>query len=311
MNSSRPEPAPAPPGYAAAREGLAHRIRPAGIVDVSGDDRVAYLQGQLTQEMRNLGAGETREAAGLTPKGKLLFVARALGLPDRIRLVLPGSLRAPVVEHFRKYAVFTKVAIDDRSEEFLRLGLYGPAAVAWAAPEGILRLPSSGEFSAELLVPVAMRAAAEAALEGAGSQPIPEEAAEILRIEAARPRFGSDMDSTNLPDEVGLPGAISTTKGCYVGQEVVARLRTYGRVNKRLVRFRFADRAIPPGTALRRPGDEAPARIEAGRVTSSAVSPALGPIGLGFAFRDVADGDRLVSAEDDREAAVISEIDPA
>jgi folate-binding protein YgfZ len=155
-----------------------------------------------------------------------------------------------------------------------------------------------------------MRAGVEAALEAAGSQPVPEETAEILRLEAARPRFGSDMDSTNLPDEMGLAGAISTTKGCYVGQEVVARLRTYGRVNKRLVRFRFPERAIPPGTALRRPDDEAPARIEAGRVSSSTVSPALGPIGLGFAFRDIADGDRLVSAEDARDAAVVSDLDP-
>jgi folate-binding protein YgfZ len=311
MNSPGPESSPGPPGYVAARESLAHRIREAGIVDVSGDDRVAYLQGQLTQEMRNLGAGETREAAGLNPKGKLLFVARALGLPDRIRLVVPESLRAPVVEHLRKYAVFTKVAIDDRFGEFLRLGLYGPGEAQWVSPEGVLRLPALGEFSAELLVPAAMRGAVEAALEAAGSQPVSEETAGILRLEAARPRFGADMDTTNLPDEVGLAGAISTAKGCYVGQEVVARLRTYGRVNRRLVRFRFPHRAIAPGTALRRPEDEIPARIEAGRVTSSAVSPALGPIGLGFAFRDVADGDRLLSAGDSRDVAVVSDLDPA
>lgn len=311
MESARPASATDSPGYSAAKEGLAHRFRPAGVLDVTGEDRVGFLQGQLTQEMRGLAPGETRETAGLTPKGKLLFVARALGLPDRIRLLLPQSLRTPVFEHLRKYAVFTRVAIEDRSDEFLRLGLYGPGAAAWAAPESVVRLPAHGEFSAELLVPAAMRAAVEAALEAAGSQPVSEEAAEILRIEAARPRFGSDMDSANLPDEVGLAGAISTTKGCYVGQEVVARLRTYGRVNKRLVRFRFAERAIPAGTALRRPDDEAPARIEAGRVTSSAVSPALGPIGLGFAFRDVADGDRLVSAEDARDSAVVSDLDPA
>jgi folate-binding protein YgfZ len=312
MDSARPAPATEPPGYAAAREGLAHRIRPAGIIDVIGEDRVAYLQGQLTQEMRNLAPGETREAAGLTPKGKLLFVARVLGLPDRIRLLLPESLRTPALEHLRRYAVFTKVAIEDRSDDFLRVGLYGAGATAWAAaPEDVLRLPGHGEFSAELVVPVARRAAVEGLLEAAGSQPVPDETAEILRVEAARPRFGSDMDGTNLPDEVGLAAAISTTKGCYVGQEVVARLRTYGRVNRRLVRFRFGHRAIEPGTALRRPEDEVPARIEAGRVTSSALSPALGPIGLGFAFRDVAGGDRLLSAADARDVAVVSDLDPA
>lgn len=311
MDAARPASATDPPGYTAAREGLAHRIRPAGVVDVAGEHRVVFLQGQLTQEMRNLAPGQTRETAGLTPKGKLLFVARALVLPDVIRLLLPDSLRTPVFEHLRKYAVFTKVAIEDRSDDFFRVGLYGPGAASAIVPADVLRLPGQGEFSAELLVPAGMRGEVERLLEGAGSQPVSEETAEILRLEAARPRFGSDMDSSNLPDEVGLAAAISTTKGCYVGQEVVARLRTYGRVNRRLVRFRFPERAIEPGTALRRPEDEVPARIEAGRVTSSALSPALGPIGLGFAFRDVADGDRLLSVGDERDAAVVSDLDPA
>lgn len=311
MDSARPASATEPPAYAAARAGLAHRIRPAGVLDVAGEDRVAFLQGQLTQDVWNLAPGETREAAGLTPKGKLLFVARVIGLPDRIRLLLPLSLRSTVFEHLRKYAVFTKVAIEDRSDDFLHVGLYGAGGAAWAAPEGVLRLPGRGEFSAEVLVPVAMRAAVEELLEAAGSQPVGDETAEVLRIEAARPRFGTDMDGTNLPDEVGLAAAISTTKGCYVGQEVVARLRTYGRVNRRLVRLRFPERPIEPGTALRRPEDDLPARIEAGRVTSSVLSPALGPIGLGFAFRDVADGDRLLSVADARDAAVVSDLDPA
>jgi tRNA-modifying protein YgfZ len=297
--------------YSAAREGIAHRLRPAGIIDVAGDDRVAFLQGQLTQEIRNLAPGETREAAGLTPKGKLLFVARVVGLDDRIRLLVPQSLRQVVGEHLRKYAVFTKVAIEDSSDDFLRVEMYGPGGAAWSAPAEALRLPGTGEFSAEILAPAAMLRALEESLAAAGSQPLDDDTAEILRIEAARPRFGSDMDGTNLPDEVGLAATISTTKGCYVGQEVVARLRTYGRVNRRLVRFRFPDGAIAPGTALRRPEDEGPARTEAGRVTSSAVSPLLGAIGLGFAFRDVADGDRLVSVADAKASAVVADLAPA
>ncbi|PYQ32867.1 MAG: hypothetical protein DMF55_12615 [Acidobacteria bacterium] len=131
---------------------------------------------------------------------------------------------------------------------------------------------------------------------------------EILRIEAGRPRFGTDMDSTNLPDEVGLPRAISTTKGCYVGQEVVARLRTYGRVNRRFVRFRFPEGRIDPGTPLRRPEEETPGKIEAGRVTSSAVSPESGPIGLGYAFREILDGDRLVSTVASGDIAIVSDL---
>jgi len=93
-----------------------------------------------------------------------------------------------------------------------------------------------------------------------------------------------------------------------VGQEVVARLRTYGRVNRRLVGFRFPDGLVPGGSRLKRPGElrGAPSKIEPGRVTSAAVSPLFGPIGLGFAFRDVLPGDRLVSFEDPSRAADVA-----
>lgn len=285
------------PGYAAAREGFAHRIRPAAIVDVTGEDRVAFLQGQLTQEMRDLGPGEARSVAGLTPRGKLLFLARAIGLPDRVRLLAPTVLRVPILDHLRKYVLASRVAIEDRSADFVRIGLYGPEVARFAPPDGVDRLTGEGEVAAELVAPAAVRDSLDAALAAAGSEPVGEATAEVLRVEAGRPRFGVDMDSSNLPDEVGLADALSTSKGCYVGQEVVARLRTYGRVNRRLVGFRFPDGIVDAGTRLARPEEDEiePSRTEAGRVTSTAVSPAFGPIGLGFAFRDVAIGATLLS----------------
>jgi tRNA-modifying protein YgfZ len=286
---------PVPPGYTAARETIAHRFRPAGFLDVTGTDRELFLQGQLTQDIRGLAPGESRAAAGLTPKGKLLFVARVLGLEDRLRMVVPEVLRLSVLEHLRKYAVFTKVAISDRTPDFVRVGLYGPEGVRLILPEAVFDLHAGGEFSADVLVPAERLSELESLLRDAGSAEVDEETAEILRVEAARPRFGRDMDSGNLPDEIGMDDAISTTKGCYVGQEVVARLRTYGRVNRRLVRFRFPEGRIGEGEVLRRPEEEESSKVEAGRVTSSVVSPASGPIGLGYAFRDVAPGARLIS----------------
>jgi tRNA-modifying protein YgfZ len=283
------------PDYTAARERLAHRIRPGAIVDVTGEDRIAFLQGQLTQEMRDLPPGEARAVAGLTPKGKLLFVARAVALPDRVRLLAPSALHATIADHLRKYVLGSRVAIEDRSDDFARVGLYGPESGRPALPDDLVRLTGEGEFAAELVVPAARRDVVVESLERAGSEPVGEDAAEILRVEAGRPRFGVDMDSSNLPDEVGMADAISTSKGCYVGQEVVARLRTYGRVNRRLVGFRFPEGAVGAGTALRRTEEEGaePERTEAGRVTSSVVSPAFGPIGLGYAFRDVEIGATL------------------
>jgi folate-binding protein YgfZ len=281
----------------------AYRIRPAAILDVTGEDRTAFLQGQLTQDVRLATPGTALPAAGLTPKGKLLFTSRLLGLPDRLRLVLPAAARERVLAHLTKYALFQKVGLEDRSEDFVRFGIVGSWVPASASPD-ILRLPAEGEFASELLVPSALAAETSRLLGQAGAAELDEHAAEVLRVEAGRFRFGRDADENNLPDEVGLADAISTTKGCYVGQEIVARLRTYGRVNRRLVGFRFPEGPLSEGAILKRPGDAGPGKAETGRVTSSVVSPRYGPIGLGWAFRDVDFGDRLVAASDPARGAI-------
>ncbi|HEX7251257.1 MAG TPA: hypothetical protein VF376_00155 [Thermoanaerobaculia bacterium] len=297
-----------PPDYRAAKENVAHRFRPAAVIDVEGDERVAFLQGQLTQDVKALGPGDVRLAAGLTPRGKLLFIARLLRLPDRLRLLLTAGLREQTLTHLKKYAVFQKVSIVDRSDELSRVGLYGPHARDATVPEPWALLTGEGEFSSEILVPASARADLEQWLAKAGSSLVSDETAEILRIEAGRPRFGKDADESHLADEVGLNEAISTTKGCYVGQEIVARLRTYGRVKRRLVGFRFPQGMIPEGTLLRFREAESDSKIEWGRVTSAAVSPTVGPIGLGYAFRDVPSGGVLVSSVDPTRTASVVEL---
>ncbi len=249
--------------------------------------------------------GAAIPTAGLTPKGKLLFFGRLIGLPDRLRLLLPRSLRESALAHLKKYAVFQKVSIEDVSDALTRIGLVG-SPPDWEGPPGSLRLAGEGEFSAELLASAPSLDEVMRGLASDGALPLPEALAEALRVEAGRPRFGLDADGTNLPDEVGMADAISTTKGCYVGQEIVARLRTYGRVNRRLVGFRFPDGAVPAGSLLRRPGEPAPGRIEPGRVTSSVESPRFGSVGLGWAFRDVSEGDRLVASEHPDRSAVVT-----
>jgi folate-binding protein YgfZ len=292
---------------AAQSQELAYRFRPSAILDVEGADRVAFLQGQLTQDIAGMAVGDTRPAAGLTPKGKMLFLARVRVLPDRLRLLLPASSREPVLAHLRKYAVFQKVAVSDSSDAFLRVGLYG-ARMTEDLPEGAILLPGEGELAGEILAPATARDELDAWLRGRGWRPISEEEAEVRRVEAGRARFGQDADQTSLPDEVGLDEAISTTKGCYVGQEIVARMRTYGRANRRLVGFRFPQGAIPAGSLLMLPEESAPGKIEQGRVTSSVLSPRFGAIGLGYAFRDVAPGGRLVSAAEPARTAIVAEL---
>jgi tRNA-modifying protein YgfZ len=267
---------------------------------------MAFLQGQLTQDVRSLAAGETRPAAALTPKGKLIFLARVVGLPGGARLLLSRSERESALAHLTKFVLIQKVAIADRTDEFVRFALYGPRALEFDAGESAMRLPGEGEIASEVLVPAGKLADLERALERAGSVSLAAATAEVLRVEAGRPRFGQDADSSNLPDEVGLAPAISMTKGCYVGQEVVARLRTYGRVNRRLVGFRFPTGLVEPGSILRLPESPDPGKIEQGRVTSAALSPSFGAIGLGYAFREVAAGGRLVSAADPARSAVVA-----
>lgn len=294
------------PDDLAARESLAYRVRPSGALDVGGADRVAFLQGQLTQDVKAMSPGEVRPAAGLSPKGRIVFLARVLALPDTLRLLVPFDAREGILAHLKKYVIFQKVAIADRSSDFALVGLYGPRAAGIAAPDGAIALPQEGEFSAESLVPSERLEDFQRILTDAGAARVTEATAEILRVEAGRPRFGSDVDTSHFPDEVGLDAAISTTKGCYVGQEIVARTRTYGRVNRRLVGFRFPDGPVAAGALLKRPEEAEPGKIEQGRVTSAVVSPVFGAIGLGYAFRDVPAGARLVPAEGAPRAAIVS-----
>jgi folate-binding protein YgfZ len=272
---------------------------------VTGPDRVAFLQGQLTQDAAGMAAGEVRPTAGLTPKGKLIYAGEMRNAGDAFQLLLPASLAAPLRAHLEKYAAFQKVAVADRSDAFLRMALYGPGAVSFGA--GHDTIPGQGEIAVEIFAGAEFRSGLREKAAEAGSIELSAASSEILRVEAARPRWGIDFDGDNFVDEVGLAAAVSATKGCYVGQEIVARTRTYGRVNRRLVALEFPDGAIEPGTLLVRPG-EAPGKIEIGRVTSSVLSPRRGAIGLGFAFREIPAGERLESAGDARRAAVVSEL---
>jgi folate-binding protein YgfZ len=221
---------------------------------------------------------------------------------------VPFGAREGILAHLKKYVIFQRVTLADVSSDHALVGLYGPRAGGILMPDEAIVLPGEGEFAVEALLPAARLEAFERSLEGAGSVRVSESTAEILRVEAGRPRFGADVDTTHFPDEAGLDAAVSTSKGCYVGQEIVARTRTYGRVNRRLVGFRFPDGPIEPGAVLKGPEESEPGKVELGRVTSAVVSPVFGAIGLGYAFRDIPAGGRLVSAEGAPRDAVVSSL---
>jgi folate-binding protein YgfZ len=161
----------------------------------------------------------------------------------------------------------------------------------------ILRSPDFGVTGFDLITSAADATNVFAALQETGARPVGLAAADIARVEAGRPEWGIDMDDTTIPQEANLDAlhAISYTKGCYTGQEVVARVHFRGHVN-RCLRGLVADHALPPRATV-----AAAEREEAGDVRSSVVSPRLGPIALAMIRREVSPDDEVAVREGDRE----------
>jgi folate-binding protein YgfZ len=191
------------------------------------------------------------------------------------------------------------------SEKVLRAGLYDlprshVVRVVWENTYvTILRATHTGEDGFDIVVDADKAAEMRHALEQAGAQPVSEETREILRVEAGIARFGRDMDESNIITETNLDDAVSYTKGCYTGQEIIVRIKHRGHVAKKLTGLRFeTERQIEPGAILKADGKEI------GRVTSTAISPKLGSIGLGYVRYEYLDAGTKVFVDDEISATV-------
>jgi folate-binding protein YgfZ len=295
--------------YRAARQGCALIDRSErGRLALSGRGAVEFLNGQVTNELEGLVAGEGRYAAFLTHKGKMLGDLRILATsgPDGFIELLLDTERAALQALFdmiRRFKVGYEVELHKRTLQSGQISLLGPRASALALLDGGLSDQEHASRPAEIEdIPVlAVRtvsgldlicAAAETdalieVFKQRGAVPLGEQTAECLRIEQGIPRYGVDLDETVIPQEAGLnERAVSFTKGCYVGQETVARLFYKGKPNRHLRGLRLAAPA-PPGTELRL-GERV-----VGRLTSVADSPALGPIGLALVRREAEPGTKV------------------
>ncbi len=280
-----------------------------GLVEVRGNDRVRFLQGQLSNEVAALdpsGARSGCHALVLTPQGRIVADVHVLARPDAFWLETDLAAVTALIVRLEKYVIADDVQIADRSGDWARFGVEGPRAssvVSTAAGRAVAIEPDawaalsvagadtivaafgwSGETALQMLVPIAQREAVANALEAAartaGAKVSSAAVLEVLRIEAGVPRYGAELGEQTLPAEARLvESAVSFTKGCYTGQEIVARMQSRGRVGHLLVGLVFgpdADHLPAPGTALLRDG------AKNGEVTSVALSPAAGPIALGF-----------------------------
>jgi folate-binding protein YgfZ len=269
-----------------------------GKLALTGADAKAFLAGQVTNDIVGLVAGTGCYAAFLTHKGKMLGDLRVLAVDEPLEELLLDTERATLQALFdmiRRFKIGYAVELHKRTLQRGLLSLIGPRARSVAGAED---LPDSehahraGEIGGRAVRLIATDAGVDvlcdaddtddvrAALEQAGAAPVSEAATEIVRVERGRPRYGADLDDTTIPQEAGLnERAVSFTKGCYVGQETVARLFYRGKPNRHLRGLRLSEPA-PVGAALRL-GERV-----VGQISSAAVSPTHGPIALALVRRE-------------------------
>jgi len=325
-------------GYDAVRRaaGLLDRT-PRGRLLATGADRRSFLQGLLTNDIAILEPGSGCYAAYLTPQGRLIADMKVLELGDAILLDVDAGVAAALAAKLDQMIFSEAVQVRDVTATLAQTAVHGPGAadvVARAFEQGrnadepppeIDRLRAMVEFENgrwdfggapaivaatrdlgvpgfDIYIEAAKGDALREALAAAGAVAVSPEAAHVLRVEAGRPLFGVDMDTDTIPLEAGLDDrAISFTKGCYVGQEVIIRVmhRGHGRVARKLVGLMLEGEA-PPGAGAPITANEK----QVGEVTSAAQSPALGrPIALGYVARDLVEPGTVVQI-DGRDAVV-------
>ncbi len=301
--------------YAVATErvGLIDRSE-RGKLALSGEDAKEFLTGQVTQDILALTPGHGGYAAFLTPKGKMLGDLRVLDTGEELLLDTERVALQALFNMIRRYSLGYRVALHKRTLECGLLSLIGPLAdelVARAggtlgaaehdhtalSVDGVPARAIRTDLGVDLLCAADELPALRAALAAAGAVAIGEEAAEILRIERGRPRYGVDLDDSVIPQEAQLnERAVSFTKGCYVGQETVARLYYRGKPNRQL-RGLASAAPLPVGAELWLED-----RV-VGTVTSSGLSPRLGPLALALIRREAPVGS-IVRWGGDHEAVV-------
>jgi folate-binding protein YgfZ len=288
-----------------------------GQLSFTGADRRGFLQGLLTNDIQALEAGSGCYAALLTANGRMIADMRVLEIGDRLMMDVDAGQAAALRDRFDQIIFSEDAQVVDISSSWRELGVYGPQAARAitsafavgmeAAALEALALYSNHSFDTgngeatvvrsdeigidgfDVVVQASQSDSIAAHLRAAGAMDIAPETAEVTRIEAGRPRFGVDMNEDTIPLEAGIEDrAISLTKGCYVGQEIIIRVlhRGHGRVAKRLSGLTFdPSAAVPVAGDVVLSGDR-----QIGVVTSATQSPALSrPIAMAYVHRDFAE----------------------
>ncbi|HEY1451480.1 MAG TPA: glycine cleavage T C-terminal barrel domain-containing protein [Solirubrobacteraceae bacterium] len=273
-----------------------------GKLALSGQGAIEFLNGQVTNELDGLVPGEGRYAAFLTHKGKMRGDLRIVAVEGELLLDTERSALQELFDMIRRFKVGYEVELHKRTLERALLSLIGPKAgeLANAADlpsdehanaaveiDGVMALAVRTDVGIDLLCEAGDVERLRETLIARGASVVSEQAAECVRVEHGRPRYGLDIDTSTIPQEAGLnERAVSFTKGCYVGQETVARLYYKGKPNRHLRGLRLSG-PVATGEELRA-GERS-----LGHVGSVALSPTLGAIALALVRREASPGDTI------------------
>ena len=303
--------------YEVVREGGAGLIdlsAARGRIRVSGSEAVMFLNGLMTNDMKSLAANRWMPAVFPTVQGRLIGAVRVIrGSEPSFLIDTETASHEAVLKTISRFTMAGDFKVADVTEETALLTVQGQLAgeviekvfetsaseipvngVSEVRQVTIVRATHTGENGFDILVDSAQKAELLQALEDGGAQPISDDTLEILRVEAGIARFGVDMDDTNVVPETNLDDAVSYTKGCYVGQEIIVRIKHRGHPAKKLTGLRFeTDAQVEPGAVIKTTEDQ-----EIGRVTSAVISPRRGSIGLGYVrYEYLTEGTRVVVAD--------------
>jgi folate-binding protein YgfZ len=293
--------------YAAARAGgIGFYERERGLIEVSGKEAVQFLNGLITADVAKLEPYAWTAAAFPNAQGRLLAVVRVLRTDDKFLFETEAATHEKVFQNLFRFTFAGDFKVADLSGEFSCLFVRGPgvADLKYKIPsENEVVAVKSGDRSGfivrayrspgfDAFWPKTERDEFVDELKTAGAIELSERASEVLRVENGEPLYGVDMDETTIVPELDLPDLISYNKGCYIGQEIIARIYFRGHVAKKMTGLIFEDERVSAGA-----GDEIKSSDgkNAGRLTSVAVSPQLGKtIALAFVRYDyLAEGTEL------------------
>jgi folate-binding protein YgfZ len=271
-------------GYQALREGAAWLdLDGRGRFRARGEDRARLLHAMCTNHVQQMKPGDCCYAFFLNAQGRILSDAELVCLDEYILLDTEGAAHEELYQHLDKFIIADDVTLEDARQDTACLGVEGPGAEAVLAAFGgdsVARSTATmtGAPGGRLYVPAAEKADWIAKLETAGAVAASSEDGEAVRLENFRPRYGADILGKHLVQETQMLRAVHFSKGCYLGQEIVERVRSRGAVHRLLVPLYVEGSEVPPAGTQVNSGED-----KAGDLMSGAYSPALGKV-VAFAY---------------------------